>query len=205
MAEVSVKNVVIGVLLFCGTVPGMLTPGGSVMAQGPNVPLHRQADLLIIGDHDGTVGLQVVNWGKEGLFTGFRVSAIGPEGERVSWSAVNAESSMQSTFMGYGREQYLGVYGGFAFHQRVRNAVLMTGIGIVRERRYRKYYDEGMDEGHDIYHLLDRMKQRYLFDLLLGVYHRGNQINLGLSMSLATRSINAIVGFPITLDTLRNG
>jgi len=178
-----VKNVVIGVLLFCGTVPGMLTPGGSVMAQGPNVPLHRQADLLIIGDHDGTVGLQVVNWGKEGLFTGFRVSAIGPEGERVAWSAVNAESSLQSTFMGYGRKQYLGGYGGF----------------------YRKYYDEDMDEGHDIYHLLDRMKQRYLFDLLLGVYHRGNQINLGLSMSLATRSINAIVGFPITLDTLRNG
>ncbi len=199
------KKVLIGVLLLCGTMPGMLAPGGSVMAQGGEVLRLRDADLLFTSDLDGTVGFHMVNWGRDGIFTGLRISVIRPEGERVSWSAVHAEQIELSTFRGYGREQYVGVHGGFAFHQKFLNTVVMTGIGIMRERRFRQYYDEDMGEGHEIYHMLNKKKQRFLIDLLLGVYHRGDQVNIGLSLSLATRSINAIVGFPISLDTLRNG
>jgi hypothetical protein len=59
-----------------------------------------------------------------------------------------------------------------------------------------------MGIGHEIYHLRDGMKQRYLFDLQLGAYHRGEKVNIGLGFSLATKSLNFIFGFPVSLDTL---
>ncbi len=193
------------VLLLMAIMMNVLIHNGSAMAQDRRVPLYDDTDLLILGDLDGTVGMHLVNWGRDGLFTGIRFSAIRPEGELVSWSAVNAETTMGSTFRGYGQEQYLGLYGGFAFHQRFLNAVMMTGIGIVKGRRFREYYDEAMGEGHEIYWMRDRQKKRYLLDFMLSMYHRGDRMHVGFGFSLATRSLNAIVGFPISLDTLRNG
>jgi hypothetical protein len=179
--------------------------GDAIRAQSGGIPLHQDADLLFTVDPDGTAGFQLVNWSREGLFTGVRVSMVRPEGERVSWSAHMAEVQMESTFRGYGREQYVGLYGGFAFLQKSNRTVLAFGTGIVREQRFRKYYDEDQGPGHEIYYMRDDMKQRYLVDLLLGVYHRGRELHVGLGFSLATRSINLIFGFPISLQTLRHG
>jgi hypothetical protein len=118
------------------------------------------------------------------------------------WSAHHADVNELSTFVGYGRELYVGVHGGFAWHQKILDAVLLTGIGIVRERTFREYHDEDMGDGHEFYFLRDKMKQRYLFDLHVGAYHRGETLNLGLGFSLATKSLNLVFGFPLSLDTL---
>ncbi len=195
----------IGVLFGGWITIAVFLPGNPVIAQGREVPLHRDTDLLITVDHRGTAGYHFVNWNRDGLYTGMRLSMIRPPGERVLWSAHHAETTELSTFRGYGREQYVGIHGGFAWHQKIRNAVLLTGIGVVRERRFREYYDEDMGDEHEIYHLRDRMKQQYLIDLQLGVYHRGENVNIGLGFSLATKSLNIIFGFPLSIDTLKGG
>ena len=178
---------------------------GSVQAQAGAGYTDQNADLLITADPKGTAGFLLVNWARDGLFTGIRGSLIRTEGERVLWSAHHAETQMLSTYLGYGREQYIGFSGGFAFREIIGGAVFTFGIGIVRERRFKKFRDDDMGPGHEVYHIRDGMKQRWLFDLLLGAYHRGRQVNLGLGFSMATRSLNILFGFPLSLDTLRHG
>ncbi|MFC1529861.1 hypothetical protein ACFL6R_03990 [Gemmatimonadota bacterium] len=180
----------------------MFLPGNPVSAQGREVPLHRDTDLLITVDHRGTAGYHFVNWNRDGLYTGVRFSLIRPRGERVLWSVHHAVNQELSTFAGFSREQYVELHGGFAWHNNMLNAVLLTGIGIVRERRFREFHDEDMGEGHEFYHVRDRMNQRYLLDLQLGVYHRGEKVNIGLGFSLATKSLNILFGFPVSIDEI---
>ncbi len=193
----------IGVLLVGSITIAASLPINTAAAQGREIPPPSETDLLITIDHRGTAGYHLVNWNRDGLYTGLRISLIRPRGEKVLWSVHHAETTERSTFLGYGREQYFGFHGGFAWHQKMLDAVLLTGIGIVRERTFREYHDEDMGKGHEVYYLRDRMNQRFLFDFQLGAYHRGEELNIGLGFSLATRSLNINFGFPLSLDVLK--
>ena len=161
---------------------GMLT--SSVAFSSPGIGRHL--GLACEMETEGIWGLKFFSVEKQGFFCGVKFSFGRPKGEKYDWSQDRAENFYKSEFLGYSREKYLGANIGYVYALVSERLFVYGGLGLLREERFREYYDATFTKWSNDYWIEDGKKSVDRLDAIVGGHLRLRYLMVGLGYSSAS-------------------
>lgn len=158
------------------------------------------SDIILDYDISGIWGCKVIVWKRLGFYGGLRSSLRTPKGQKSKWSQDRAENVELSEFTGYSKKIYFGLNMGCAYSLSNNKVVVFGGLGYLRTRRFRQYFDEdlpGRGEWAENYYIPEGMKQNQQVGLQLGTYVRMEAVLIGLAYYTESKGFAISLGWPI--------
>lgn len=126
---------------------------------------------------------------KFGFFIGGKLSINKPEGELYDWSQSRAENFYKSDFRGYSDKVIYGFNGGVTYSIIPDRFYVYSGLGFIRSKRYREYYDDTFTVWSNKYYIEDGMKGETLLDVIVGGNLLIKEFIVGIGYSTADSNL----------------